>query len=406
MIKQTQTKMFDFSDVGLDFCSGSKNKFPEVFKKMLVTGYNPQIASSVSISGDQITLTYGVTHGYKANRVIQVTASGGFNKQVYVDSITSNTVTCIVLDGDTNGLTGTISTKVAALGMSLVYEVGYVHLYKFKAIDETDLYLRLVFTSVTGNRNTVSVCIGASADEVTGVITDINSYENTRSNTIVNDSLKWEFQYTNTSAHNNYTYSQGFNDYGKGCVVGSIYHLAILSNMTNVLAAGTVNGFFPVITSYDNLKLPVILGFVHNAASNGYNTKGLGYTTFAYIGNISVAFDSTNGGVNPSFIFSTAKATQSVLPASIDSFNTTTARPIAIYERLSRQHLGFIIGGVYELMYSYDTNVPSTSNSQTPFLAADIDFNNICVIHHLASNTGSQNCQYLAFPVEEIKHGN
>ena len=64
MIKQTQTKMFDFSDVGLDFCAGSKNKFPEVFKKMLATGYNPQTASSVSISGDQITLTYGVRVDY------------------------------------------------------------------------------------------------------------------------------------------------------------------------------------------------------------------------------------------------------------------------------------------------------------------------------------------------------
>lgn len=404
MIKQTQTKMFDFSDVGLDFCAGSKAKFREVFKKMLSTGYNPQTVLSVSISGNQVTLTYGTNHGYVADRVLLLTATGGFNSEVYVDSVTTNTVTLTL--NNTSGLTGTITTKVAALGMSLVYEVGYVHLYKFKAIDETDLYLRLVFTSATANRNTVSVCIGASADEATGVITDVNSYAGTRSNTLVNDSLKWEFQYTNTSAHNNYTYSQGFNEYGKGCVVGSIYHLAILSNMLSVLASGTVNGFFPVITSYDNLKLPVILGFVHNAASNGYNTKGLSYTTFAYIGNISVAFDSTNGGVNPSFIFSTAKATQSVLPASIDSFNTTTARPIAIYERLSRQHLGFIIGGVYELMYSYDTNVPSISNSQTPFLATDIDFNNRCVIHHLASDTRSQDCQYLAFPIEEIKYGN
>ncbi|NNP71242.1 hypothetical protein [Acinetobacter sp. Ac_5812] len=404
MIKQTQTKMFDFSDTGLDFCAGAKTKFQEVFKKMLSTGYNPQTVLSVSISGNQVTLTYGTSHGYVADRVLLLTATGGFGGEVYIDSVTTNTVTLTL--NNTSGLTGTITTNVAALGMSLVYEVGYVHLYKFKSIDETNLYLRLVFTSATGNRNTVSVCIGASADEATGVITDVNSYENTRSNTLVNDSLKWEFQYTNTSAHNNYTYSQGLNDYGKGCVVGSIYHLAILSNMTNVLAAGTVNGFFPVYTQYEALKLPVIIGMTYQATGTGYTTKGLSAVTYAYVGKIAVAFDSTNGSTNPPFIFSTAKATQSVLPTSIDSFNTTTARPIAIYERLSRQHLGFIIGGVYELMYSYDTNVPSVSNSQTPFLAVDIDFNNICVIHHLASNTGSQNCQYLAFPVEEIKHGN
>ncbi len=77
MIKQTQTKMFDFSDVGLDFCAGSKAKFREVFKKMLSTGYNPQTVLSVSISGNQVTLTYGTNHGYVADRVLLLTATGG-----------------------------------------------------------------------------------------------------------------------------------------------------------------------------------------------------------------------------------------------------------------------------------------------------------------------------------------
>jgi hypothetical protein len=47
-MKQTQTKMFDFADVGLDFCSGSKNLFPDRFKKMLSQGYNEQTVASVS----------------------------------------------------------------------------------------------------------------------------------------------------------------------------------------------------------------------------------------------------------------------------------------------------------------------------------------------------------------------
>ena len=66
MIKQTQTKMFDFSDVGLDFCSGSKLLFPAVFKKFLATGYNQKSGATVSITGNQVTLNFGVSHGYAA----------------------------------------------------------------------------------------------------------------------------------------------------------------------------------------------------------------------------------------------------------------------------------------------------------------------------------------------------
>ncbi|EXE09995.1 hypothetical protein J559_3303, partial [Acinetobacter sp. 983759] len=42
VMKQTQTKMFDFADIGLDFSAGSKSLFPDRFKKMLAQGYNTQ----------------------------------------------------------------------------------------------------------------------------------------------------------------------------------------------------------------------------------------------------------------------------------------------------------------------------------------------------------------------------
>lgn len=404
-MKQTQTKLFDFSDVGLDFCAGSKNLFPDRFKKMLALGYNEQTVSSVAITGNQVTLSYGVSHGYVADRVLKVNApellsiNGG---EFVIDSVTENTVT-MTIDGAPALIAGNFTTKVASLGYQLVYEQNPVQLYKFKALDESDLFLRLVFTTAFTNRNTVSVCIGAHADIATGVITDQESYDLTRNNPTVNDHLKWEFQYSNNATFNNYTYTQGYSEFGRGCILGSKYHFVILSNMASVLSAGTVNGFLPVITPYDNLKLPVILGFVRNAGGSGYNTKGLSYTTFAYLGKISVAFDAMNGSNFPPFIFTTAKANQSYLPATIEAFNTTTARPIAIYEHSSRQHLGFINGGMYECMYANDVNAPSTDRTQTPLHTYDIDLNNKCIIHHIASNTGAQNCQYLAFPVEEIK---
>lgn len=405
VMKQTQTKLFDFSDSGLDFCAGSKNLFPDRFKKILALGYNEQTVSSVVVAGNQVTLTYGGTHGYIADRVLKVNAPELLsinNGEFVIDSVTVNTVT-MTIEGAPSSIGGNFKTNVASLGYQLIYEQNPVQLYKFKSLDESDLFLRLVFTTISTNRNTISICIGAQADIANGVITDQNSYELTRSNTTINDHLKWEFQYSNNATSNNYTYSQGYSEFGMGCVVGSKYHLAILSNMSSVISAGTVNGFFPVITSYDNLKLPVILGFVHGATGNGYNTKGLSYATFAYMGKISVAFDAMNGGDFPPFIFTTAKARQSHLSVAIETFNTTTARPVAIYERSSRQHLGFLNGGIYECMYANDVNAPDTSGSKTPFHTYDIDLNNKCVIHHIASNTGALNCQYLAFPIEEIK---
>jgi hypothetical protein len=39
---------------------------------MLALGYNEQTVSSAAVSGDQVTLTYGGAHGYKADRVLKV----------------------------------------------------------------------------------------------------------------------------------------------------------------------------------------------------------------------------------------------------------------------------------------------------------------------------------------------
>src|SRR5690606_4254920 len=164
VMKQTQTILFDFSDVGLDFCAGSKNLFPDRFKKMLALGYNERTVSSVAVVGNQVTFTYGGTHGYVADRVLKVSApellsinSGEF----VIDSVTENTVT-MTIDGTPASIAGNFTTKVAPLGWDLVYELNHIHIYKFKHIDDSDMYARLCFQNATasGNRNCIAVGIG------------------------------------------------------------------------------------------------------------------------------------------------------------------------------------------------------------------------------------------------------
>src|SRR5690606_35768536 len=100
-MKQTQTKLFDFSDAGLDFSAGSKNLFPDRFKKMLSLGYNVQTVTSVAVAGNQVTFTYGGTHGYAADRVLKVD-SGPLSLinegEFWIDAVTTNTVTMTIDD--------------------------------------------------------------------------------------------------------------------------------------------------------------------------------------------------------------------------------------------------------------------------------------------------------------------
>lgn len=405
MIKQTQTKMFDFSDVGLDFCAGSKNKFPEVFKKMLATGYNPQTASSVSISGDQITLTYGVTHGYKTNRVLQVTASGGFNKQVYVDSITSNTVTCTVLDGDTSGLTGTISTKVASLGWELVYELSNIQIFKMKHIDDTERYVRFCFQNNASQHNAIAPCIGKTVDLQSGTITDANATPvNANVTTPFNNSnLRWEFSTYPHNLHNNWTYSQGVSEYGKGICIGSPYHLIFMhNNYVGSLRSKTV-AILPTSIPYalDTLEYPVIFGDTYTVSSWGSEGSSA-YT--ARIGSHQVSFSNNINDTQGWLFAANQKATDSFLPASIDSFNTTTTTPIFIYDNASRQLLGWCVGGLHVARYA-NSNYPPITSSNTPSKTVDVDFQHNCYVHPLSYTNSVGVTIFLAAVVEEVKYG-
>ncbi|MCH7294078.1 hypothetical protein [Acinetobacter higginsii] len=410
MIKQTQTKMFDFSDVGLDFCAGSKNKFPEVFKKMLATGYNPQTAASISITGDQVTLTFGVNHGYVADRVLLVTATGGFNKEVYIDSVTSNTVT--FTQAVTTGLTGTISTKVASLGWELSYELANIQIYKMKHIDDTFRYARFCFQNNAAHRNSIAVCIGKTFNATTGVIDDPLALQSTAS--VASPSAgslpRWDGVIANNT-DNNKTYSEGYSTYGKGMCVGSPYHLAFLACWGSS-APIDIYGIWPVTThNYSALDYPVIIAKMQSTAtsSNGESTYGNFYYTAgfgaAYIGNVRVTLESSNSISNYAILATSgAKAISSVLSTAIDSFNTTTAKSFEIFEHATSQHLGYCYGA-YMCMYGNDATAPTISRTSIPIITTDVDFQQNVVISHSGSSNSKDRATYIAFPIEEVKLG-
>lgn len=400
-MKQTQTKMFDFADVGLDFCPGSKNLFPDRFKKMLSQGYNEQTVASVSVTGNQVTLNYGVAHGYAADRVLKINSGPlavSNSGEYWIDAVTTTSLT-MTIDAAPVSIAGGFSTKIASLGYALEYENSNIQVYKFKSLDESDLFLRLCFQDQSGRRNCISPCVGKSFDIATGFITDVYAYAENIQIQSPNTGFKWEFGFWGNATYDNYTYSQGYSQYGKGCVVGSPYHLIFLFNALN--GQPRVNGFVPVFThGYDQLNYPVMIGETYgNISGNGSNY--MGYNSRAYIGNVRVIFspDSNNGGNN---LFRMPQASQSFLSSVIDSFNTTTCAPIQVYEQATLQHIGVVVGGLYSAMYA-TTNTPSTANGAQPSITKDIDLDSNVVVHYMAAGDNAMALSFVAVPIEEIK---
>ena len=397
-MKQTQTKLFDFSDVGLDFCVGSKSLFPDRFKKMLAIGYNTQTVASVAVAGNQVTLTYGVSHGYVADRVLKVESgalasiNGG---EFWIDSVTSNTLTLTIDDAPVS-VAGAFTTKIASLGWDLVFEQPYIHVYKFKHIDDTDMYIRLCFQNNPSYRNRVAPCVGRSYDVATGFITDELALNDTKSIATPNI-YAWDFTYDTSINYNNYTYSQGVGVFGRAMVIGSAYHFVLMhSKDTNDWFN---QGVFPTTSSF--ISVPALICDSYGNPNQG-NPYGFPFAGKILLGdNVCISKVTTDTSVFNNFE-TAPQASQSVLPASIENFNTTTAEPVPMYIHANGQFLGFLMG-IYRCKYA-SNNAPGISKLLMPLRTTDIDLNSIVYINPItASGTNIGYATYFAIPVEEIR---
>ena len=405
-MKQTQTKLFDFSDVGLDFCAGSKNLFPDRFKNMLSLGYNVQTVLSVAVTGNQVTLTYGSAHGYVADRVLKVNSgvltsiNGG---EFRIDSVTTNTVTMTIDDAPLSVTSG-FTTKIAPLGWSLEYESANVHVYKFKDIDESDLYLRLVFQSAGSNqRNVILPCVGKTIDMTSGVITDNASYDNGRSATSPQAAVaKWEFAATISATYNNYTYSQGYSFFGKGILIGSQYHMLTLSNSDANTRKGVINGFVPAASFFPSTNYPLLLLYDTGDATVSTANTNLFFFRVGVLGNIRCSFAISNS--NSAIVQLTPQAYSSFLSGQVDPFNTTTTEPLSLYELSTKQFLGYSCGGIYTAKYS-SANQPGVTPLLSPSETIDVDFGSKVYVHTWGGSGVAGPDVFYAIPLEEIKYG-
>lgn len=400
-MKQTQTKMFEFSDTGLDFCSGSKNLFPDRFKKMLAQGYNEKTVTGVAVTGNQVTFSYEFAHGYVANRVLKVnsgplaTLHGG---EFWIDSVTANTVT-MTIEGAPISIASGFVTKIASLGWELVYELNHVHIYKFKHIDDTDIYARLCFQNTTASgRNTIAVGIGRQVNLTLGTVLDapfdLGSCVTTAATT---STIKWDFTYETVRTYDNFTYAEGFLRFGKATIVGSQYHIFIAGNAYTDDRFSYIYGVFPFVSTLNNLNYPALL-----CCFNTSPNSSMGLSQHNHQRLYVYDMDCIASHI-PTYTFPANFAAQSFYPNNIEPFNTTGCFPIQLFTKIERQPLGFIAGGLYQAAYT-NANKPAYSISESPSISADIDFNNPVVIHGTSLNVNNP-VSWLCSPVEEIKIG-
>lgn len=404
-MKQTQTKMFDFSDIGLDFSFGSKNLFPDRFKKMLALGYNVQTVTSVSVSGNQVTFTYGGTHGYVADRVLKVDSgelsiiNGG---EFVIDNVTENTVTMTIEEAPAL-IAGNFATKVAPLGYELVYEQPYVHIYKFKALDESDLFLRLCFQSALNLKNAIQPCVGKLADLQNGTILDSNSITGNASIEVPGSGFRWDFTSDPVATYNNYTYAQGLSRFGAARLVGSLYHLLILGSMGGSYRF-IINGLLPThtlsLTGLIDAPSVVIFGHTMLAINSSVGAYLPGSYSLAYVGSLRVNFSGSRV-YEGNFKSYDLDGTQPYYSAVVEGFNTQPAEPLMIFEHSSKMLIGAAYG-MYNIKLGSVADIGFALQSQ-PVETFDIDFQSKCLLHSISTRENSSFSSKLCIPIEEIK---
>jgi len=397
-MKQTQTKYFSFEDVGLNFSTVSASLYLDRFKKILALGYNEQTVSSVAVVGNQVIFTYGGAHGYVAGRVLKVN-SGGLaaihNGEFWIDSVTTNTVTMTIDDAPIS-IAGGFTSKIAPLGWDLVYEAGQVQIYKFKSLDETDLYIRMLFP-LTADYGYLFPCIGKSYNPSTGFIDDPYAYANNKDiSTVTNTTTNLRFKlhpYNGVAPYANYTYAQGVSiGVGKAAVVGSKYHFALLNNM-GATDGGAISAILPAnMLDYPQLDYPLVIG----TGTGGNTTAQTGVQFFCGNNELTLLWSSgvsTTRYANTSF--------SSYLPSNIDAFNTPAAFPLILRDYATQQVLGMTAGGAYHCGYAVG-NTPTRTANTSPSLTMDIDFSHDIIVHYIGNSSANM---FLAFPLEEVKYG-
>lgn len=395
MYTQTQTKIYKFSDKGIELNGWAKGYYPEIFKKIFVTGYNENLITDIEILNGKVTLILPTNHGYLLERVIRFSSPS--HTKDYV--ITEVTATSISFYDETfpSSITNPISIKIAPLDYELVYEVDQVHIYKFKDLDNSDLFLRLYFLSTKNSssyRGLVYPCVGRTYDPETGYITDTDSLVETRDIKSPATRFSWELG----QQDNVYYENQPLNpSYGQITIIGSLYHLLISVATGNTKYYFTLNSILPVVNCVLGKTLPLLTGSRYTHTSSGPSNTFSG--SYQYVNNYKVSNFTCSSSISTSF----------GLPSYyVDPFHNAlgisdrmSLNGITLYLTGTSAFFANALGAHYLTAKGDDTRFTTyATNYPLPIMDSD----NFIKSYLCPLSDGSTFCGYVA-PMEEIHLG-
>lgn len=345
MVMRTDVKRYKATDTGLNatLVRGTNIAF---LKAILSTGYNTKTVSSLTNDGNFVTLDYGVAHGYVLERVLQISGADDpqLNGEHAIIQVTANKVT-IELKALPTGLGGLITTKVAPLGFSLVYEATNLAIFQFQYHGKTK-YLRIYETPLYSAY--VNPSVGDGFDPATGLLSG-GVYPTTATGTQV--PYRWDFAYNNTATTvgeypSIFGTSEGF------VIVGQFY--------TNLQQA-YLYGIQPWFTPFDKLDTPILLcdycaEYLAGAAGSSFSMQA----RLPTVGNVNIQKNEASTDIkNIGFTYLGAP-NGNALPAGLLNFNPIMYCSSIVHLYQTNQPIG-IANGIYRTMTN--ANTASSVNS-------------------------------------------
>jgi hypothetical protein len=135
------------TDSGAPTLSGTAGSLVSLLDACLQDGYNSKTPSSVTRTGSTVTFTYSSAHGYAADGLTKVLASGAdqteYNGLFQISNVSTLSFDVTVTGTPATPATGTITTKAAPLGWSKTYSGTNKAVYRSNESTGTRLYLRV-----------------------------------------------------------------------------------------------------------------------------------------------------------------------------------------------------------------------------------------------------------------------
>lgn len=340
MVMRTDVKRYKATDVGLNasMVRGTNIAF---LKAILTTGYNTKTVSSVTNEGNRIILDYGIAHGYALERVLMISGADDpqLNGEHAIIQLTTNTVT-IELKVLPTGLGGIITTKVAPLGFSLVYEATNLAIFQFQYHGKTK-YLRIYETPLYSAY--VNPSVGDGFDPATGLLTG-DVYPAAATGTQI--PYKWDFAYNNTATiigeyPSIFGTSEGF------VIVGQFY----ISGTEQVY----LYGLQPWFTPFEKLNTPILLcSYLNEYQAGAAGSSFSMQARLPTVGNVNIQKNEASTDIkNIGFTYLGAP-NGNALPAGLLSFNPIMycSSIVNIYQ--TNQPIG-IANGIYRTVTNVNT---------------------------------------------------